>query len=102
MQRRYGLTALLLSSLLLPSCLTASVWGGGVKEDRNGTSRLSFRGDTPLSSSPWVNALATPFAFAIDICLFPVQVWLYDWGDDDSSEDALKNLLKEPFSDSDD
>ncbi len=102
MQRRHALTTLLLSALLLPSCVTATVWGGGVKEGKNGSSRLSFKGDSPLSSSPWVNALATPFAFAIDVCLSPVQIWLYDWHGDDPSDDATKNLLRIPFRDSDD
>ncbi|MEM8710884.1 MAG: hypothetical protein AAGG01_08025 [Planctomycetota bacterium] len=77
---------LALTFLLCTSCVTASVWGGGVAEDENGESTIVWSGNTPLSPSPWINALATPFALAFDICLSPVQAWMFGWRDDDDDE----------------
>ena len=82
-QRRYALASLLLTALLLPSCVTASVWGGGVKKDEDGSKSLRFSGDPPFSSSPCINALATPLAVAIDICTLPIQVWFFGRRNDD-------------------
>ncbi len=77
MPRSLATASILLAVLLLPSCVTASVWGGGLESNGDGTSSLNFSGDTPLSSSPWVNAIATPFALALDVCLAPIQACFY-------------------------
>ncbi|MFT6831176.1 MAG: acid phosphatase family membrane protein YuiD [Planctomycetota bacterium] len=79
----HQILASVLAACLLSSCVTATVWGGGVEEDEDGSSSIVFTGGTPLSSSSWVNALVTPFALALDLCLSPVQAFLYGWDDDD-------------------
>lgn len=81
------LLAALLASCLFSSCVTASVWGGGVEEDEDGDSSIVFTGGTPLSESPWVNALATPFALALDLCLLPVEACLFGWSSMKSSDE---------------
>ena len=80
---RTHLAAALLAAPLLSGCVTATVWGGGVEEDEDGNESVVWSGGEPLSDSVWVNIAATPFALALDLCLCPVQAWLYGWNDDD-------------------
>lgn len=79
--------ASVLAAVLLSSCITASVWGGGIEDDEDGSSSIVFTGGTPLSDSVWVKIAATPFALVLDLCLCPIQAYLYGWGSDESSDE---------------
>jgi hypothetical protein len=71
----------------LTSCMTTAVWGGSVDDDGDGTSSLSLSGGRALSDNLLVKILATPFAFVLDVCTYPIQAALYGWDTDDDGGD---------------
>lgn len=75
--------AALLALGALTGCVTATMWGGGVEEDEDGSSSIVFTGGEPISESVFVRILATPLTLAIDLCLAPVQVFLFGWDEDE-------------------
>lgn len=84
MRRPFRILAALLLAAPLSGCVTAAIWGGTYEDDDgDGDPSLQFDGDQPGLDSLFLRIVLTPLTVAADICLAPVQAFLYGWDDDD-------------------
>ena len=68
----------------LSGCITAAVWGGTYDDDDgDGDPSLHFDGDRRGVDNLFLRIVLTPLAFAVDVCLMPVEAYIYGWADDD-------------------
>lgn len=75
--RTCAATALL---ALLPSCFTATLWGGGFEPDTcSGEYELRLTGGERLTDDVVLLVLATPFALALDVLTACPQAVLMGW-----------------------
>ncbi len=87
MRRPLRILIPLLLAAPLSGCITASIWGGTFEDDDgDGDPSLQFDGEQPGVDSVWLRILLSPLTLAADICLMPVQAYLYGWDDDDDDD----------------
>jgi hypothetical protein len=77
----------------LSGCITTALWGGEVRREPDeciDEVEASFHFDVDDDDSPpltfedvGLRILLTPFTLILDCLSFPVQAWIYGWGDDD-------------------